>query len=181
MGTSLTVHPFASLTELVPKDCPRLLCNLDHVGGWGSRTNDVAALMRVDDAIKELSRLLGWKDDLMKIYKEVTEDKRTPDEPGDNCEDEGHTPDLGVTGKSSVDYLSEAIERIKLKQGETESEVSTPRESVGTSGDRENTSIEGTDKTNGSKPVELPPSNSSSTSVTTEEPKVDKPDKTSQL
>jgi NAD-dependent SIR2 family protein deacetylase len=27
MGTSLTVHPFAMLAELVPKRCPRSVCS----------------------------------------------------------------------------------------------------------------------------------------------------------
>jgi len=69
MGTSLTVHPFASLTELVPEDCPRLLLNLDHVGGWGSRVNDVACLRKCDDAVRLLCKGLGWEEELDVLWK----------------------------------------------------------------------------------------------------------------
>lgn len=33
MGTSLVVHPFASLVDNVPDETPRLLINLEAVGG----------------------------------------------------------------------------------------------------------------------------------------------------
>ncbi|KAL5531064.1 hypothetical protein ACEPAG_3940 [Sanghuangporus baumii] len=68
LGTSLTVHPFASLAELVPEECPRLLVNLDHVGGWGSRSNDVACLMPVDKAVRQLCSLLGWEEELDALW-----------------------------------------------------------------------------------------------------------------
>ncbi|KAL5536524.1 HST2 [Sanghuangporus sanghuang] len=68
LGTSLTVHPFASLAELVPEECPRLLVNLDHVGGWGSRSNDVACLMPCDKAVRQLCNLLGWEDELDALW-----------------------------------------------------------------------------------------------------------------
>ena len=69
MGTSLTVYPFAKLPELVPEDCPRLLLNLDHVGGWGSRVNDVACLMPCDKAVRELCKKLGWEEELDKLWE----------------------------------------------------------------------------------------------------------------
>lgn len=128
MGTSLTVHPFASLTEIVPNDCPRVLFNLDHVGGWGSRVNDVAALMRVDDATRELCKLLGWEDELMRLYREVRgevdEVAETPSTPaGDLAGDavQEATAPVGVTGavEDIVDELSRAMENIALKQTET--------------------------------------------------------------
>ncbi|PAV17163.1 NAD-dependent deacetylase sirtuin-2 [Pyrrhoderma noxium] len=69
MGTSLTVHPFASLTEIVPEDCPRVLLNLDHVGNWGSRRNDVECLMACDRAVRELCGLLGWGEELEGLWE----------------------------------------------------------------------------------------------------------------
>lgn len=71
MGTSLTVHPFASLTGLVPEECPRFLINLDHVGGWGSRANDVACLMPCDKAVRQLCSLLGWEEELDALWAET--------------------------------------------------------------------------------------------------------------
>lgn len=76
MGTSLTVHPFAALAELVDEWCPRLLLNLERVGGWGSRKNDVAHLKQCDDAVKELAKLLGWEEDLQRLWEET----RLPDD-----------------------------------------------------------------------------------------------------
>jgi len=64
MGTSLVVQPFASLVDLVPEDCPRLLINLEHVGDFGSRSNDVVYLGKCDDGVRELCRLLGWEKEL---------------------------------------------------------------------------------------------------------------------
>lgn len=69
MGTSLTVHPFASLTGYVPQDCPRVLINLDHVGGWGSRVNDVTVLKKCDEAVNELCKELGWEEDLHTLWE----------------------------------------------------------------------------------------------------------------
>ena len=37
-----------------------MLLNLDHVGNWGSRRNDVECLMACDRAVRELCGLLGW-------------------------------------------------------------------------------------------------------------------------
>lgn len=76
MGTSLTVHPFASLAEMVPEECARLLLNLDHVGGWGSRTNDVACLMPCDKAVQELCKLLGWEKELEALWEETNPSPR---------------------------------------------------------------------------------------------------------
>ncbi|KZT27446.1 NAD-dependent deacetylase sirtuin-2 [Neolentinus lepideus HHB14362 ss-1] len=64
MGTSLVVQPFASLVDLVPEDCPRLLINLEHVGDFGSRSNDVVYLGKCDAGVRELCRLLGWEEEL---------------------------------------------------------------------------------------------------------------------
>ncbi|KAL5492802.1 HST2 [Sanghuangporus weigelae] len=96
LGTSLTVHPFASLAELVPEECPRLLVNLDHVGGWGSRSNDVACLMPVDNAMRQLCSLLGWEEELdalwaatdMTMKNRIEPSAVTAKEPAENREEE---------------------------------------------------------------------------------------------
>lgn len=64
MGTSLTVHPFASLPSLAPPSIPRVLINLERVGGIGSRVNDVVLLGECDAVIRELCAELGWEDEL---------------------------------------------------------------------------------------------------------------------
>ncbi|KAF8603240.1 SIR2-domain-containing protein [Ceratobasidium sp. AG-I] len=63
MGTSLAVHPFARLPELVSDRCPRVLMNMEVVGNF-NRADDVVHLAPCDDAVRELADLLGWRDEL---------------------------------------------------------------------------------------------------------------------
>lgn len=62
IGTSLTVHPFASLTSLVPAGCPRVLINMDPAGDFGARADDVTLLGRCDEIVRDLCRELGWEE-----------------------------------------------------------------------------------------------------------------------
>lgn len=71
MGTSLTVHPFASLINMVKGQCPRVLINLDKVGGIGSNRNDIVLLGKCDDIVRDLARALGWEDELDKEWIET--------------------------------------------------------------------------------------------------------------
>ncbi|KAH7909807.1 DHS-like NAD/FAD-binding domain-containing protein [Hygrophoropsis aurantiaca] len=68
MGTSLTVHPFASLVTLVPQDCPRVLINLDDVGHF-NRRSDIVYLRKCDEVVRELCQELGWEEELDKEWK----------------------------------------------------------------------------------------------------------------
>ena len=67
IGTSLTVHPFASLVDLVPDDCPRVLINLDEVGNF-DRQDDFVLLGKCDDIVRELCRELGWEEELERAW-----------------------------------------------------------------------------------------------------------------
>ena len=71
MGTSLTVHPFASLVSMVPEFCPRVLVNLDQVGNFGSRPDDVMLLGKSDDVVRELAKELGWEEELDRLWKDT--------------------------------------------------------------------------------------------------------------
>jgi len=72
LGTSLMVRPFALLPVLVPEEtCPRLLVNLDHVGDFGNRTDDVIVLAKCDEGVLMLCRELGWEKELMQLWKET--------------------------------------------------------------------------------------------------------------
>ncbi|KAH9841595.1 DHS-like NAD/FAD-binding domain-containing protein [Rhodofomes roseus] len=71
IGTSLTVQPFASLASLVPAHCPRVLINLDAVGDFGSKPDDVICLGRCDDIVRDLCKALGWADELEAAWKET--------------------------------------------------------------------------------------------------------------
>ena len=67
IGTSLTVHPFASLVDLVPDDCPRVLINLDEVGDFHKR-DDITLLGKCDDVVRKLCRELGWEEELGRAW-----------------------------------------------------------------------------------------------------------------
>ncbi|XP_063831498.1 NAD-dependent protein deacetylase sirtuin-2-like [Ostrinia nubilalis] len=80
MGSSLEVQPFASLIDMVPEWCPRLLINREKAGVrspilrlWGmsgglqfdeDATRDVALLGDCDDGCQDLADRLGWGDEL---------------------------------------------------------------------------------------------------------------------
>ncbi|CAL1713217.1 unnamed protein product [Somion occarium] len=71
MGTSLTVHPFASLASMVPDRCPRVLMNLDAVGDFGCRSDDVICLGKTDDIVRDLCKELGWEEELNIAWKKT--------------------------------------------------------------------------------------------------------------
>ena len=68
MGTSLTVQPFASLPGFCSEGVPRVLINLDRVGGLGSRADDVLVLGDCDKGIRKLASALGWSDELQVLW-----------------------------------------------------------------------------------------------------------------
>ncbi|KAI9508344.1 class I sirtuins SIR2 family protein [Russula earlei] len=68
IGTSLTVHPFASLVNKAKSQCPRVLINLDKVGDIGSWKNDLVFLGKCDEIVRDLARELGWEDELDKEW-----------------------------------------------------------------------------------------------------------------
>ncbi len=100
MGTSLQVQPFASLTERVRADCPRVLINMERVGeladehpdesgGFMSRFNeggfdfngltrggrhaarDVLFQGKCDDGVLALARECGWEEELLQLRDEI--------------------------------------------------------------------------------------------------------------
>ncbi|KAJ3770468.1 Sir2 family histone deacetylase Hst2 [Lentinula raphanica] len=73
IGTSLTVHPFASLAMICPTRCPRVLINIDRVGDFGSRKDDVVLLGKCDEIIHELCKELGWEEELMRLWDETAD------------------------------------------------------------------------------------------------------------
>ena len=64
IGTSLKVHPFASLTGLVRESCPRVLINMEPAGDIGGRPDDVVLLGRCDDIVRDIAKELGWEEEL---------------------------------------------------------------------------------------------------------------------
>ena len=75
MGTSLTVQPFASLPDLCSEGVPRVLINLERVGGLGSRPDDVLLLGDCDAGVRKLAAALGWEKDLEGLWEGTNREK----------------------------------------------------------------------------------------------------------
>ncbi|KAL2002627.1 hypothetical protein VTN02DRAFT_6335 [Thermoascus thermophilus] len=76
MGTSLSVQPFASLPGFCKEGVPRVLINLERVGGLGSRPDDVLLLGDCDAGVRKFARALGWLDELEQLWAETNPDRK---------------------------------------------------------------------------------------------------------
>lgn len=68
MGTSLSVHPFASLPQICRDRTPRVLINSEQVGDMGSRPDDVLMLEDCDSGVRKLAEACGWLEELEEIW-----------------------------------------------------------------------------------------------------------------
>lgn len=80
MGTSLTVQPFASLPPMCSEGVPRVLINLERVGGMGSRPDDVLLLGDCEEGVRRFAKALGWLDELEALWEETNPDKHAREE-----------------------------------------------------------------------------------------------------
>jgi NAD+-dependent protein deacetylase SIR2 len=80
MGTSLTVQPFASLPSFVREEVPRILINLERVGGLGSRADDVLLLGACDEGVRKLADALGWLEELEELWQQTNPAKTEREE-----------------------------------------------------------------------------------------------------
>lgn len=80
MGTSLMVQPFASLPSFCRDETPRLLINMERVGGLGSRADDVLCLSDCDEGVRKLARALGWLEELEALWEETNPNKEDRDQ-----------------------------------------------------------------------------------------------------
>lgn len=120
LGTSLTVHPFASLVDLVPNDCPRVLINLDEVGHF-NKPDDVLFLGKCDDVVRELCKELGWKEELDAAWEktkdslEAGEQQQEPEpEPESELEPEPEQepePELEESVEDEVEKITKNLEQ----------------------------------------------------------------------
>jgi NAD-dependent histone deacetylase SIR2 len=145
IGTSLTVHPFASLAGMTQKSCPRVLINIESVGNIGSRKGDVVLLGKCDEIVRELCAELGWGEELEKVWAEtastveVTHDGKEVDD-----KNKGKGKEEGGEGKGEkdlkreVDFLTAAIEaRLVLQENEKMQTKDGVQERERTNADRE--------------------------------------------
>jgi len=67
MGTSLKVHPFASLIHEIKSGVPRILINREIAGNLqclDENSLDIGMLGDIQEKVEELATLLGWQDEL---------------------------------------------------------------------------------------------------------------------
>ncbi|KAF8424934.1 DHS-like NAD/FAD-binding domain-containing protein [Tirmania nivea] len=76
MGTSLQVMPFAVLPQRAREETPRVLVNLERVGGIGSRRDDVLMIGDCDSGVRRLAKYLGWLDDLEELWAKTDPDRK---------------------------------------------------------------------------------------------------------
>lgn len=77
IGTSLSVYPFASLPSFVKEGVPRVLINLDRVGGIGSRPDDVLLLGECDAGVRRFAKAMGWQEELERLWEQTNPNKAT--------------------------------------------------------------------------------------------------------
>lgn len=99
MGTSLTVQPFASLPSFVREEVPRILINLERVGGLGSRADDVLLLGDCDEGVRRLADALGWREELESLWR-----KSNPPQPS--------TEERDVILKTREEKLEDEVETL---------------------------------------------------------------------
>ena len=120
MGTSLTVHPFASLVDMVGPYCPRVLINLERVGNFGSNSDDVVLLGKCDDIIRDLSRELGWEEELDALWNAteasvLTESLKEQPQKAEEKEVVEEVVKDGKLAKEKSQAASEAVEALLAK------------------------------------------------------------------
>jgi NAD-dependent histone deacetylase SIR2 len=105
MGTSLSVQPFASLPSLCQYETPRLLINMERVGGLGSRKDDVLLLGDCDTGVRKLAKALGWDEELESLWE------ATNPEPKGEEQEEAVPQTRDERLQDEVDRLTEEVER----------------------------------------------------------------------
>ncbi|KAL0579884.1 Sir2 histone deacetylase Hst2 [Marasmius crinis-equi] len=105
IGTSLTVHPFASLASETLASCIRVLINLEEVGDF-DEADDVLLLGKCDDVVKDLCRALGWEEELDRLW----EDTANSLEVGSKEESEKHKEPEIRDAQQEVEDLAKKIQ-----------------------------------------------------------------------
>lgn len=105
MGTSLSVQPFASLPSVCSQGIPRVLINMERVGGLGSRPDDVLLLGDCDAGVRKFARALGWEEELEALWKETNPDPK--------AREEENRPPLTRDERlqDEVDHLTEEVDK----------------------------------------------------------------------
>lgn len=135
MGTSLTVQPFASLPSFVREETPRVLINLERVGTFGSRPDDVLLLGDCDEGVRKFADALGWREELEELWETTNPDKdatkrKQPEPPKTRQEAlDDEVAKLTRDIDASLKLSSEANERIRSELEKPDSKVTSDSQS----------------------------------------------------
>ncbi|KAJ5414064.1 NAD-dependent protein deacetylase hst2-1 [Penicillium cosmopolitanum] len=113
MGTSLSVQPFASLPSLVSDGVPRVLINMQKVGGMGSRPDDVLLLGDCDAGVRKFAKAMGWEEELEALWggnRARAQDPVADPEP-DPDGGENAPQDRDERLREEVDRLTQEVDR----------------------------------------------------------------------
>lgn len=112
MGTSLQVMPFAALPRQVNEETPRVLVNLERVGGIGNRRDDVLILDTCDSGVRRLARYLGWLDDLEELWAKTDPGRKVDKGKKKQKQDAYDGPmDMDEILKAQVESLTRDVEK----------------------------------------------------------------------
>ncbi|KAJ5929295.1 NAD-dependent protein deacetylase hst2-1 [Penicillium verhagenii] len=102
MGSSLQVQPFASLPSMCSEGTPRVLINMERVGGLGSRPDDVLVLGDIDAGVRK-----PWvgREELEQVWQETNPDSKSREE--ENAPPKTRDERL----REEIDKLTEDIDR----------------------------------------------------------------------
>jgi len=118
MGTSLTVQPFASLPGYALDGVPRVLINLERVGGLGTRADDVCILSECDKGVRDLADALLWREELETLWKEVSGKEAD----GDVAEAPLETGTKDEILEDEIENLTREVDRtLKISNGHKQS------------------------------------------------------------
>ncbi|KAI1309681.1 DHS-like NAD/FAD-binding domain-containing protein [Xylaria venustula] len=107
VGTSLMVHPFAGLPRLAGASVPRLLLNMELVGDFGTRADDVLCLGPCDDGIRKLADELGWRDELEKLWIELV---------GEHEAEQQRSRETQEQVSNELDEIDELVQKLELSE-----------------------------------------------------------------
>lgn len=130
MGTSLKVHPMASLPSLATHGVPRVLINKEKSGDLGSRPEDILLLGDCDQTVRLLADALGSREELEDLWKEMGP------QPGDEPPNVDDTLDIEIekfinehmkenliVSKGHKSFLEKHLENKMTQIGRTGSEA----------------------------------------------------------
>ncbi|KAK2960475.1 putative NAD-dependent protein deacetylase sirtuin-1 [Blattamonas nauphoetae] len=104
-GTSLKVHPFCDLLDIVPAEVPRILINREVVGKPGQF--DLCLLGNIDDVFRKLAHSLGWSIP-ESLSDRISRLSRSPSA-SESTESQQHTPINYVTPAPVLQSPAESI------------------------------------------------------------------------